>query len=134
VPYTENLLGSEWSGVVPESWQRQAPGTWARALSGFDQTVIIQQLAAGAPAELLVGLLGTQLGLGDDPQPTETYPTSLGDWAVYDGSLAGAPVSMAVIEIPEGSFFVALVTPPNERDALRASVFFPALDAIATGP
>jgi pimeloyl-ACP methyl ester carboxylesterase len=132
VPYTEDLLGSQWSGVVPDGWERQAAGTWARALNGFDQAVIIQQLAAGAAPELIVGLLGPQLGLGDVPQPTESYTGALGDWSIYEGNLAGAPISMAVIEVPEGSFLVALVTPPSERDRLRSTVFFPALDAITT--
>ncbi len=49
VPYTDSLFGAEWSGVVPEGWDRQTAGTWVRGLTGFDQTAVIQQFAEGVP-------------------------------------------------------------------------------------
>lgn len=130
VPYQEQLVGNAWSGVVPEGWERQSSGVWARGLNGFDQTALVQQLAGGVPSTLVLGLIATQFGLGEDPQPVDTYATSLGSWSLYDGTLSGAPVSIAVIEATGGTLLVALISPPSESDTLRRAVFFPALDAL----
>jgi pimeloyl-ACP methyl ester carboxylesterase len=132
VPYTENLLGATWSGLVPEGWERQGSGIWARALNGFDQTVLIQQFAAGAPSDALLRLIGSQFNLGETPQPSEVYESALGRWSLYEGSLIGAPVSLALIDVAGGSLLVALASAPADRDELRRTVFLPALDAVAT--
>jgi pimeloyl-ACP methyl ester carboxylesterase len=132
VPFSEQLIGNTWSGVVPDGWEPQGPGVWARALNGFDQTALIQQLADGTPPDLLLRLIGSQFALGNNPEPTNRYESPLGSWSLYDGTLAGGPVSIAVIEVTEGTLLVALVSPPSENDQLRRDVFFPALDAITT--
>jgi hypothetical protein len=132
VPFTEEPFGSTWTGLIPEGWERQGAGVWARATNSFDQTVMIQQFAAGTPSAALLRLIGAQFNLGEDPQPTEVYESALGSWSLYEGSLIGAPVSLALIDAPGGSFLVALATPPAEREDLRRTVLFPALDALTT--
>lgn len=57
----------------------------------------------------------------------------MGTWSLYEGSLIGAPVSLAVIDVPDGSLLVALVSPPAEQDDFRRNVLFPVLDALTTG-
>lgn len=132
-PFTEELLGTTWSGVVASGWERQGPGVWARALNGFDQTILIQQFAGGTPSAVLLRLIGSQFNLGEDPQPSGEYQSPLGTWSLYEGSLIGAPASLAVIDVPGGSLLVALVSPPAESDELRRRLLFPALDAITVG-
>jgi pimeloyl-ACP methyl ester carboxylesterase len=131
-PFSEELLGTTWSGLVPAGWERQVPGVWARGMNAFDQTVVIQQFAAGTPSAALLRLIGPQFNLGDDPEPTDMYETSLGTWALYEGSLVGAPASLAVIEVSGGSLLAALMSPPADHDELRRTVLLPALDALAT--
>ena len=80
----------------------------------------------------MLRLIGSQFNLGDSPQPSEVYESPLGGWSLYEGSLIGAPVSLALIDVSGGSLLVALASPPAERDELRRTVFFPALEAVAT--
>jgi hypothetical protein len=132
-PFTDELSGIAWSGVVPEGWEQQTAGVWARSLNGFDQTSLVQQVAAGTTPARLLASARTQFGLGDDPQPVGEYASAMGTWSLYDGALAGVPASVALLDIPEGTAFVLLVSSPSERDHLRDEVFFAALDAFSVG-
>jgi hypothetical protein len=133
VPFSESLLGTSWSGLIPDGWERQAPGVWARGLNGFDQSAIIQQFAPGTPPTLVLALIAAQFGLGEDPEPTDRYRAPLGTWSLYEGSLAGTAVTIGLIETSGGTILIAMVSPPAEEAILLEDVFFPALDAITTG-
>lgn len=129
VDFSQDILGVTVSGVVPEGWESVAPGTWTRQADGFDQTALVQQGIPGATRELLMGSIAAQFGLEPDAQPDDGY----GDWDLYELSLAGAPATLAVTDSDAGALIVILVTSPHERDALRSSVLFPALDEIQIG-
>jgi pimeloyl-ACP methyl ester carboxylesterase len=130
IPFTEQTFGVTLEGVVPDGWERQAPGTWARAATGLDQTAIIQQPVPGVPAETVLGLLGPQFGIDEGGEPTDSYESPAGAWSLYEGSIVGAPVTVALLETDIGSVLVVLVSNPAEQDRLRADVLFPALDAL----
>lgn len=129
VEFSENSFGVTVTGVVPEGWTQQAAGVWAREATGFDQTVLLQQVAPGVPKELLVGTLGSQFGLDPGASPDSAYDS----WELYEGSISGVPATVAVRDVEAGSLLVILGASPYEQEALKESVLFPALDAIEAG-
>lgn len=130
IPFEEDVFGVTVSGVVPEGWERVGPGAWARGTNVADQTAIVQQAVPGAgDPELLIGLFASQLGFADDPQPNGTYDGGGRTWTLYVGTIDGFPTEVALGAGDGVTGIVVLVTPAEERDALRSSVLLPVLDA-----
>lgn len=131
-PFTDDTF--QIAGLRPADWTEASPGTYARADSGLDQTVLILQgvpAAAGVTAEDLVELLWTQLGVVGTPAPTSSYVDILGrEWTLYETELQGLPVDVAVFSEADGVLLAIQFAFPDERDALLKAMFEPALDAL----
>jgi hypothetical protein len=97
----------------------------------LDQTAIIQQPVPDTTAEEAIETVATRFGL--DTEPTGAHETALGAWTLYEGSLMGGPVTVAVLEIDGGCLLVTLIAAPGEAERLQTEVMFPALDALAEG-
>lgn len=132
VPVTINLGFVQVESVVPEGWQDAGSGAFVRGRSALDPTTLLQQ---GAPrsvlsAEALLELLTGQLQLTAVPESTGTYEIGERVWTLYEATLQGFPVDLAMIEEEDYVYFVMLVSTETEREALITAVFHPALEAI----
>ncbi len=133
VEFEEDIFGVTVTGVVPDTWETVSPGAWARQTTMVDQTAIIQQAAPmAADPENLIGLLGSQLGLDDDPEPVGTEERGGRTWTRYRGNLDGFSADVAIGPGDGSTGIVILVSSADERDALVAEVLLPVLDAFAT--
>ena len=52
-------------------------------------------------------------------------------WKFYTFELKGDPVDLALTEDAERAYFVALISPPDEREVLFETLFLPAVEAMA---
>jgi hypothetical protein len=133
VEFSDSAFGATLTGVVPEGWEPVGPGAWSRGLNGLDQTALVQQFAAGATPDLLLGLVAQQFGLGSEPTLFDTYTSPTGTWSIYQGEAVGAPVSLALSEQGGGTILVVLITAPSETDQLVDQILFPVLEAATVG-
>jgi pimeloyl-ACP methyl ester carboxylesterase len=131
VPFTENLLGTEYSGVVPDGWEAQGNGAYARQQSSLDQTLLLQQVVVGGNAELFLDLLSDQLGLDEIPASSETYEDAAGrEWTLYDLTVQGAPANLALADADGVTYIVMLFSSADEQSFYVEQLFLPALEAI----
>jgi hypothetical protein len=131
VPFSDDVAGTTVSGVVPEGWEGQGFGAYARAATGLDPTAILQQAVPGLPATSVAGIIAGQLGT--DTTEAGTYESGGRTWTLYQFDVSGQTGDMAVTDDGDYALIVVLFTTPAERDALYQSVFLPALDAIRAG-
>ncbi len=131
-PYTDEMFG--FSSVKPEGWTEAGPGVFARASTGLDQTVLIQQAAPGMAADFLVGLLTTQLGLAGAPTGDELLEAGGHTWTLYETETQGLPVLLATAEEGSTTLLVLLITNPDEKETLYETVMLPALEALQLAP
>jgi pimeloyl-ACP methyl ester carboxylesterase len=133
VAFSDSAFGATLTGVHPEGWEPVGPGAWSRGLNGLDQTALVQQFAAGATPDVLLGLIAQQFGLGANPEVADTYTSPTGSWSIYRGEAVGAPVSVALSEQGGGTILVVLVTAPDEADQLVQLILLPVLEAATVG-
>lgn len=131
-PYTSDAYG--YTSVVPEGWTDVGRGIFARQRDAADATLIAQQSAPVATDVVLDSLL-PQLGLEEAPESTGTHHGDALDWTLYavqkpTGAAASA-VDLALAENGGTTYIVLMQSAQQEHDALRESVFLPALDAFA---
>ena len=132
VPFSEDILGTIVSGLVPEGWESIGFGAYARGDSAIDQTAILQQVAPFVTADALVSLLVDQFGMVAEPEQTSTQETDLGTWRLFRGDADGFSIDIAAIELPgasSASGVVVLISDVTEREALIGSVLVPAIEA-----
>lgn len=130
-PFTEELLGTEYSGVAPEGWEAQGNGAYARLQSGLDQTMLLQQVVPGGDAELFLGLLSDQLGLEDVPASSGEYVDESGRaWTLYELDIQGTPANLALVDDGGVTYIVMLFSNADEQAFYVEEVFRPALEAI----
>ncbi len=130
VPFTADLSVAVVSGVVPEGWEEQFPGVYARGANGLDQTIILQQAAPGVTPELFIDALAGQLGLDSALEEVEDLEVNGRSWSLYAGLLQGLPVDIALAEDGGTTIVVLMITNPDERDGLFDTVLLPALEAV----
>ena len=121
------------SATVPAGWQNVAPGVYARATDVNDLTTIIVQSAPIAP-DVLLGAISGQLGIAELPDAETEIETGFGTWTVYLVEIETpvvVNVTVAVTEVEGASFLVLLQSSPEEHDALRESVFTPAIESVS---
>jgi len=125
---------SGFSGLLPAGWTDELlPRNYRRGLTGLDPTTLVQD-AVPMTADELFGLLANQLGL--DPQ-LESVASVEGRslhslvWDLYSFSYQSYRAELAVAEDGGKAYFVLLISPPDERDALYETVFLPVVDALS---
>ena len=133
VAFTETVLNTEISGLVPEDWTAIGLGGYTRGESAVDQTAIVQQVIPLATPSILVPLLTSQFNLDSDPEPVGEVDSALGTWETYRGTSDDFAFDIALIEHGAGTAMIVLVSDPAERDSLREQVLLPAIDAFRTG-
>jgi hypothetical protein len=132
VPFTEDILGTTVSGLVPEGWESIGFGAYARGETAVDQTAILQQVAPFVTADALVSLLVEQFGMVAQPEQTSTQETELGTWRLFRGDADGFSIDIAAIDLPgasSASGVVVLISDVTERETLLGSVLVPAIAA-----
>lgn len=130
VPFENETFGI--AGVVPEGWEEAAPGVYGRGNSALDQTILIQQAGPGLTADMLLGLLANQLGWEETPESSGTYEAATRTWTLYETDVQGFPTILGFAEEEGTTYFVLLITSPEEKEALVENVFYPALEALTT--
>lgn len=131
VPFTEEILGTEYSGVVPEGWEAQGNGAYARQQSALDQTLLLQQVVSGGNAELFLPLLSDQLGLEEAPESSGEYVDAAGRaWTLYALNVQGTPGNLALVDAGGVTYIVILFSSEDEQPFYVEEVFLPALEAI----
>ncbi len=109
------------TAVYPEGWDEVNDGVWARGLTDLDTTVLLVLGVDGASSDFLAGVLAAQFGL--DLEGLSAYSANGLDWAIYEGTFTGAPVSAAFADTDNGTLTIILVHDPAEvgiwDDALR---------------
>jgi pimeloyl-ACP methyl ester carboxylesterase len=127
-PFTDETR--RFSGLVPAGWQERAPANLVRASSALDQAYFVLEAQPVSAAELFGSLAGN---LGLDPQLEPTNSTELGNftWDLYALQLQGLPVDLALAEDGGRAYFVLLLSPSDEREALYEQLFLPAVEAMA---
>ncbi|NND03717.1 MAG: alpha/beta fold hydrolase [Acidimicrobiia bacterium] len=129
VEFSEDVFGTEVSGVVPDGWESVGFGGYARGESGIDQTAILQQFAPFAAPDTFVSLLASQFGISGSPDRIDTVESDVGTWTIYNGTADGFEFDMAVVEIGQSTGLVALISNPEERQQLYDEVLLPAIAA-----
>ena len=63
--------------------------------------------------------------------PTSTDEFGSFTWDLYDFELGGNPVNLGLSEGGGKAYFVLLISPAEEHDALVQELFIPAIEAMA---
>jgi pimeloyl-ACP methyl ester carboxylesterase len=120
------------SGLVPAGWQELAPANLARGQTALDPTYFVLE-ASDTSADVLFASLIAQLGI--DPAPESIVSAEVGSfsWDFYRFENPGGNMAdLAIAEDGEKAYFVYLVSPPNEHDALYEQLFLRAVAAMAS--
>jgi hypothetical protein len=127
VPFAHAAMGIR--GLVPAGWTEAGPGTYARASSASDITVLLMQAAPVSAQELLETLSG-QLGLSAPPESTGEREANGLVWTLYEVVLGEVVRDIALAEEDGRAFIVILRSATSARGPLYASVYLPAVDAL----
>jgi pimeloyl-ACP methyl ester carboxylesterase len=118
--------------VAPNSWERVAPGTFARGLNSLDQTALIFDAMSLSGADFLE-LITSRLALDKPLESVGERETDDFTWTLYSVEVQGVAVDIAaVVRDEETTLMVLLQSAPAEREALYEQVFLPALDSLET--
>jgi pimeloyl-ACP methyl ester carboxylesterase len=128
-PYSEPRSG--FSGLIPEGWKEPSPATWMRGNSALDPAVFIQDAQPGTAAALFDSLMA-QLKLDPRPKPINRAQAGNFTWDFYTFDRRGNPVDLALAEDGKKAYFVLLMSPRDEHDALYQQMFMPAVTAMAS--
>lgn len=129
VEFSEDIFGTEVSGVVPEGWESVGFGAYARGDSAIDQTAILQQFAPFVTPDDFVGLLSGQFGMSSDPVQIDTAESELGTWRIFNGDAENFEIDIAVIQIGQSTGVVVVISDPDEREQMFNEVLLPAVGA-----
>jgi pimeloyl-ACP methyl ester carboxylesterase len=127
-PFTDEERG--FRGLVPAGWQERAPANLVRASSATDQAYCVLEAQPVTAAELFGSLAG-QLGLEPELEPTTRAEIGSLTWDLYSFEIQGLPIDLALAEDGEKAYFVFLISPPEEHEALYEQLFLPAVEAMA---
>jgi hypothetical protein len=133
-PFVAAQLGVR--GVAPAEWVQAEPGHFLPADAADWDTRLIHEFYPGITVQQLVeSLLLPVLELEEWPATVIGHPSARLPFSLYaiepkQRALSGLFVDLALAETDAGVYLVALLAPKDQRDALRQSVFLPALDAV----
>ena len=125
----EPVTYSGFEGLVPAGWEEPAPMNYRRHRNALDPTLFAQDAVPLSAADLR-DLLAVQLGVGKMPDPVTTETWGAFTWTLYRFTLQTYTADLAIAESDTPTYFVLLVTLPEERDALYEQVFVPAMSAL----
>ncbi len=132
VPITDTVFNIQ--GVAPEGWQNAGRGLRYRKQSASDPTLLAQQ-AAPSKSAVVLNAIFPQFGLKEAPKSTGTRKTPAFDWSLYEftNTIQNTDFAFALglAEKDGRTWIVLLQTTPADIKALTASVFYPAVDALA---
>lgn len=128
VPFSDVEAGVE--GVVPSGWEQFSTGLWLR--SGQPQALIAQQGVISTLDQIIPALL-QQLGLTELPEPTGLITANELNWVIYESN--GPAETTIVLDFALSTkgasvYLIILQSDAAERDALRAAIFVPAVEAL----
>lgn len=129
VSFSEDILGTKVSGVVPEGWESVGFGAYSRGDSAVDQTAILQQVAPFISPDGLVSLLAGQFDMNAEPEATGTQESSLGTWQLYRGEADEFSIDIAAIDLGGSSAVILVITNPGEREHFLGQLLLPAIEA-----
>jgi pimeloyl-ACP methyl ester carboxylesterase len=128
-PFVDEERG--FSGSVPVGWQEHAPANLSRGQNALDPTYFVLEASDTSADELFASLIG-QLGLDPAPEPIASAEVGSFTWDFYRFERPrGLLADLAIAGDDEKSYFVYLVTAPDEHDALYQQLFLPAVAAMA---
>jgi pimeloyl-ACP methyl ester carboxylesterase len=117
------------SGLVPAGWTESLPLNYQRGQSALDPTTLVQD-ATDASKDELFNVLSSQLGFDPSMESVGTAEVGNFTWDFYEFQVQAYPVDLALAEEGGRSYFVLLVSPEDERDALYQKVFLPVVQAL----
>jgi pimeloyl-ACP methyl ester carboxylesterase len=119
------------SGLVPAGWTDELlPRNYRRGLTALDPTTLVQD-AVPMTADELLGLLAMQLGLDPELESVASAESDSLVWDLYSFEYQSYGADLALAEDGGKAYFVLLISPPDEHDALYETVFLPVVDALA---
>ena len=119
------------SGLVPAGWTDELlPRNYRRGLTALDPTTLVQD-AVPMTADELFDLLAMQLGLDPELESVASAESDSLVWDIYSFEYQSYWADLALAEDDDKAYFVLLISPPDERDALYETVFLPVVDALA---
>ena len=81
-------------------------------------------------ADELLGLLARQLGFDPGLESAASVESGSFVWDLYSFEYQSYRADLALAEDDGKAYFVLLVSPPDERNALYETVFLPVVDAL----
>jgi pimeloyl-ACP methyl ester carboxylesterase len=126
-PFVDETRG--FRGLVPSGWQELRPANLARASSVNDPAYFVLEAQPVSAAELFASLTG-QLGLDPEAEPAAEVPLGALTWRLYTFQIQSNPLDLALAEEEGKAYFVLLISPAGEHDALYEQLFLPAVEAM----
>ncbi len=117
------------SGLMPAGWTESLPLNYQRGQSALDPTTLVQD-ATDASKDELFNVLSSQLGFDPNMDSVATAEVGNFTWDFYEFQVRAYPVDLALTEEGGRAYFVLLVSPEDERDALYEQVFLPVVQAL----
>ena len=129
--FEANTVGGRIGGVFPVGWEEVAPGSWARGASSLDRTELAQQAfpSLGISDELLLGLIGDQVGIDSDFVVDRELDTGRAVWTIHTATFDAYTIDIALSDQGDSLSAVIMVSETEERAALFQVVLLPVLDA-----
>ncbi|MGA9351055.1 MAG: alpha/beta hydrolase, partial [Anaerolineae bacterium] len=122
---------SGFSSLLPAGWTDELlPRNYRRGLTALDPTTLVQD-AIPMTADELFGLLAMQLGLDPELESVASAESDSLVWDLYSFEYQSYRADLALAEDDDKAYFVLLISPADERDALYETVFLPVVDALA---
>ena len=125
IPYSNSEFNIQ--GSVPEGWQEANPGVFTRGSSAVDGAVVLFQSAPTSADELL-DILVNSFKLSETPDVVGERKANNLIWKLYNFSLQGFSVDMAITEKDGQGIVVLLQSTPDERENLYKSIYLPMID------
>ncbi len=122
---------SGFSGLLPTGWTDELlPRNYRRGVTALDPTTLVQD-AVPMTADELLDLLAMQLGLDPEMESVASVESDSRVWDLYSFEYQSSRADLALAEDGDKAYFVLLISPPDEHEALYETVFLPVVDALA---
>ncbi len=131
-PFQSQVSGILMSGVAPEAWDEFTAGTFMRDYDGGDRTALVHQVVGqDASAEEFLRLFASGVGLDVSEAMSETVSLDGRVWDIYQAEINGQATDVALARDGAFTFFVVMVSQPDEHDFLKEAVLLPALRSMS---
>ncbi|NIN65279.1 MAG: hypothetical protein GTO63_11395, partial [Anaerolineae bacterium] len=117
-------------GLVPEGWAEEYPLNFERGETSLDPTRLVLDATWRSKGELFI-VLSSWLGFDAGTKSVGSGEVGNFTWDFYELRVERYPADLALAEHGGKSYFVLLVSPADEREALYDSVFLPVVEALA---